>query len=83
MATIDDFYSEVQRVLCPDFKKIGRNLDAFVDVLRGGFGTFNLGEEIEITIRNRKFARKHLPESFMRKILRIIDDVSNVEFVSY
>ncbi len=36
--TLEAFYDEVSRVLTPDLSW-GRNLDAFNDVLRGGFGT--------------------------------------------
>jgi len=37
-ATLEGFYEEVARVLIPD-ASWGRNLDAFNDILRGGFGT--------------------------------------------
>ena len=36
--TLDEFYDEVSRVLIPG-EQWGRNLDAFNDILRGGFGT--------------------------------------------
>lgn len=36
--TVEGFYDEVSRVLVPDVSW-GRNLDAFDDVLSGGFGT--------------------------------------------
>jgi RNAse (barnase) inhibitor barstar len=36
--TLEDFYDEVSRVLIPG-AEWGRNLDAFNDILRGGFGT--------------------------------------------
>lgn len=38
IATLDDFYDEISRVVIPD-SNWGRNLDAFNDILRGGFGT--------------------------------------------
>jgi RNAse (barnase) inhibitor barstar len=37
-ATLEEFYDVVSRVLIPG-AKWGRNLDAFNDILRGGFGT--------------------------------------------
>jgi RNAse (barnase) inhibitor barstar len=37
-ATLQEFYEEVSRVLIPG-AKWGHNLNAFNDVLRGGFGT--------------------------------------------
>ena len=36
--TLDGFYDEVERTLIPSVYW-GRNLDAFNDILRGGFGT--------------------------------------------
>jgi RNAse (barnase) inhibitor barstar len=37
-ATLEEFYEEVSRVLIPG-ESWGRNLDAFNDILAGGFGT--------------------------------------------
>jgi RNAse (barnase) inhibitor barstar len=38
MGSLDEFYDEISRVLIPG-QEWGRNLDAFNDVLRSGFGT--------------------------------------------
>src|SRR5690348_8636074 len=37
-STLEEFYDEISRVLIPG-AAWGRNLDAFNDILRGGFGT--------------------------------------------
>jgi RNAse (barnase) inhibitor barstar len=37
-STLEEFYDHISRVLIPD-ADWGRNLDAFNDILRGGFGT--------------------------------------------
>ena len=37
-STLEEFYDEISRVLIPG-AQWGRNLDAFNDILRGGFGT--------------------------------------------
>jgi RNAse (barnase) inhibitor barstar len=37
-STLEEFYDEISRVLIPG-AEWGRNLDAFNDILRGGFGT--------------------------------------------
>ena len=37
-STLEEFYEEISRVLIPGVDW-GRNLDAFNDILRGGFGT--------------------------------------------
>ncbi|MHA1635993.1 MAG: hypothetical protein ACTSUZ_15695 [Candidatus Thorarchaeota archaeon] len=36
MTSVENFYQEVERVLSPSFRKMGRNLHVFRDVLRGG-----------------------------------------------
>jgi len=47
--TLADFYYEVERILTKDLDwKIGGNLDAFNDILRGGFGAFEYEEPIDI-----------------------------------
>ena len=43
------FYDEVERVFtCGLDRKIGRNLNAFNDILRGGFGRHEYGQSIHI-----------------------------------
>ena len=37
-STEADLWAEIKRGLCPQFNDFGANLDALVDVLRGGFG---------------------------------------------
>ena len=49
--TLEGFFDEVSTVLIPD-TELGRNLDAFNDILRGGFGTPDGG----FTIRWRNHA---------------------------
>ena len=55
-STLEGFYEEVDRVLIPG-SKWGRNLEAFNDILRGGFGTpdegFILIWESSVLSRNR------------------------------
>src|SRR3990172_2617197 len=40
--TLEEFFGEISRVLIPD-ATWGHNLDAFNDILRGGFGTLEEG----------------------------------------
>ncbi len=44
--TLDEFYEEISNVLIPDVDW-GKNLDAFNDILRGGFGTPEEGYTIK------------------------------------
>jgi RNAse (barnase) inhibitor barstar len=51
-STLEGFFQEVGRILIPDVDW-GQNLDAFNDILRGGFGTPDAG----FTIRWKQHAR--------------------------
>ncbi len=55
--TLEGFYDEVSRVLIP-CSPWGRNLDAFHDILRGGFGTPENG--FRLVWRNHEASRKAL-----------------------
>lgn len=80
MTSFDDFWDEIHRILCPNFKHFGRNWDALVDILRGGFGVFELGEEITLVIAHSKTARKKFVGSF-DKFISIISDSNNIYLV--
>ncbi len=54
ISSIEEFHDEVQNVLCPKFTRYGRSWNAFNDILRGGFGTFELGEKIIIIFKNKR-----------------------------
>ena len=49
-ADASSFFEHAGSVFCPDFD-YGRNLDALNDILRGGFGAFDYGEQIQIEWR--------------------------------
>ncbi len=52
--TLDDFYKEVSEKLITDSEMYGNNLNAFNDILRGGFGKYEYGENITLIWRNHK-----------------------------
>lgn len=52
-SNLEEFYDEVEAKLTKGLDwKIGRNLDAYNDVLRGGFGVHKYEEKIKITWKN-------------------------------
>lgn len=72
ITSLDAFYDEVSRVLIPG-AKWGRNLDAFDDILEGGFGTpangFTLKwSQAELSKEKLGYAetRKYLEEKLRR-----------------
>lgn len=58
-STLDEFYDEIGRIVTPGVYW-GRNLDAFDDILSGGFGTPEDGFMLRWT--NHELSRQRLPE---------------------
>jgi RNAse (barnase) inhibitor barstar len=56
-STLEEFYDEISRVLIPG-AEWGHNLDAFNDILRGGFGTPDGGFVLRWV--NSDVSREHL-----------------------
>jgi len=56
-ASLDEFFDEISKKLIPN-AKWGRNLDAFNDVLRGGFGTPQEG--FVLRWKNSQISRERL-----------------------
>ena len=56
---IEGFYREIDNLLTKDLDwETGHNLDAFNDILRGGFGVHEYGEPIKIIWKNFAKSRK-------------------------
>lgn len=65
------FYREMAQLLAPGREdEIGRNLDALCDLLRGGFGFHDYGEELTIVWENYAASRANLGE---RETLRLME----------
>jgi len=58
-STLNEFYDEVGKVLCPNFEW-GRNLDAFDDILQGGFEVYEYEEPVELVWKNSEKSRDDL-----------------------
>ena len=60
-SNLEEFYTEIDNLLTKDLTwKTGHNLDAFNDILRGGFGVHDYGEELEILWINSEKSKKDL-----------------------
>ena len=83
--TIDQFYDEVERKLTRGLSWApGRNLDAFNDMLRGGFGVHNDHEPIIIrwiqSARSREALGKLATIDYLHERLKVCHP-DNVSFV--
>ncbi|MHC4060526.1 MAG: barstar family protein [Planctomycetota bacterium] len=74
--TMNQFYKEIERNLCRNFR-MGRNLDALNDVLRGGFGVFEYEEDINLIWKNSRKSRRDLGLTF-ETIIEIAGENENV-----
>jgi RNAse (barnase) inhibitor barstar len=58
---IPSFYAEINRVFMADEDwKLGNSLDAFNDLLYGGFGAIKSNEPVELVWKNMEFSRQAL-----------------------
>ena len=72
---IAGFYCEIENVFTMDLGwKIGRNLDAFNDVLHGGFGVHEYGEPIKVIWKNFGKSKKDLGCELTNVVVQIITD---------
>ena len=69
-STLEEFYDEVDRVLIPH-AWWGRNLDAFNDILRGGFGTPECG--FEIRWKDHQLSQERLGRTLFERLVEIIE----------
>ena len=75
---MEGFYCEIDRLLTKDLTwKTGHNLNAFNDILRGGFGVHEYGEPLLIKWLNYKKSRKDLGDTMTLAIIDTILDFDN------
>jgi RNAse (barnase) inhibitor barstar len=61
ISSLDSFYDELESKLTKDLGwKTGRNLNAFNDVLRGGFGVYEYEEPIRLIWQNSNESKEKL-----------------------
>ena len=71
----EEFYEEMARLLTRNLDwKTGHNLDAFADLLHGGFGFHEYGEKLEVFWNNSEKSKKDLGEDFFNIVLEIMND---------
>ena len=77
-SNLSGFYNEVERKMTSGLNwKIGRNLDAFNDVLSGGFGIHECEEDYKLLWSNSEKSKTELKE--YGTIIEIIADNRNAK----
>ena len=75
---LDGFYTEIGNLLTDNKSwKIGHNLDAFNDLLRGGFGMHEYEEELVIKWINYNKSKKDLGNETVLTLLEIFLNFDN------
>lgn len=78
---LTSFYDEIDKVLTKDLAwQTGHNLDAFNDLLRGGFGIYEFNEPIIIIWKNFKKSKSDLGVRLTDTLVDIISDHKHINF---
>jgi Barstar (barnase inhibitor). len=78
------FYKYVEELFTENLNwKIGSNLDAFDDILDGGFGKHDLGDKIIVKWLNYKKSEERLESKFLEYVVEILTDKESVTFEKY
>lgn len=75
------FYLETDKVLSKDLDwQTGHNLDAFSDLLEGGFGVHEYKEPIKLVWKDFSKSKQDLGKKLAEKLVRIIEEHDHIEF---
>jgi RNAse (barnase) inhibitor barstar len=78
---LESFFDEIDRVLTKNLDwETGHNLNAFNDLLRGGFGVYEYEEPVKIIWTNFTESRETLGNETTDILLEIINDHEHIEF---
>ncbi|MHC5083839.1 MAG: barstar family protein [Planctomycetota bacterium] len=79
---LKSFYDEVEKVLCPNLDfRWGRNLNAFNDILLGGFGSFEPEETIDLVWKDSGKSKINLGLNLFDTLIQIIKDNSHINLI--
>lgn len=77
----ESFYNEIDRVCTQGLKwKTGHNLNAFNDLLKGGFGVYSFEEPINFVWINFERSREVLGIDAVELIVEIIKEHQHIQF---
>ncbi len=78
---LESFYDEIDRILTKDLTwQTGHTLDAFNDLLRGGFGVYEFGEPVKIIWTKFSDSKDKLGNEITKTLLEIIASHDHIEF---
>jgi RNAse (barnase) inhibitor barstar len=79
---LESFFDEMDKVLTKELDwEPGRNLNAFNDMLRGGFWVFEYEEPIKIVWTNFAKSKESMGEELVEELVGIISEHDHIEFL--
>jgi RNAse (barnase) inhibitor barstar len=80
---LETFYNEIDKVLTKDLDwQTGHNLNAFNDLLRGGFGVYDYEEPIKLVWINFSHSIQTLGKELIDALVEIITEHDHIEFMA-
>ena len=80
---LETFFDEIDRVLTKDLDwKTGHNMNAFNDLLCGGFGVYEYEEPIKLVWTNFSASSKYLGHPLADDIVEMIKNHDHIEFTT-
>lgn len=87
-SNLDEFYDEIDKKFTKDLDfKTGHNLDAFNDILHGGFGVYEYDESVKVIWKNFEKSKKDFQDQksgdddLIDVILEIIRDHKHIDLI--
>jgi len=78
---MESFYKEIDRVFTKDLNwETGHNLNAFNDLLRGGFNVYEYEEEVEVKWINFSRSRNKLGQEMTDILVEYFSKHSHIDF---
>ena len=79
---LESFFDEIDRVFTKDLGwETGHNLNAFHDILCGGFGVFDYDEKINLIWKNIAKSKRELGNEMVKTLVSIIREEENINFI--
>ncbi len=80
---LETFYDEIDKMLTKGLGwQTGHNLDAFNDLLRGGFGVYEYEEPVKLIWTKFSNSKQTLGKELIDRLVEIITDHDHIEFTT-
>ena len=79
ITTVKSFFKEIERELIVDRSSVKNwSLDVLDDIFEGGYGVYELNEEIRLIWMNFRRSEKMLDQKFLQEVLELFNERENI-----